>query len=193
MMHADRRSRPGAGAGSGSGSGSRSGPGSQDALRNAIERFKTAAHDLYAKHGKNLATRAKAIEQDLQQAQLALRSTLDAYGSGAALLSADGVIIVANDAFERRGFGRAGETPAEPLNGITAEPPRSEPRTVTVSMETSSGRKTLVARVSRVGDPDGTILLLLEEPGGKGGGAGVSEVVSELPRVPSGSHGSSGS
>jgi len=146
----------------------RSRPGSQDALRSAIERFKSAAHDLYAKHGRNLSERAREIEQDLQQAQLVLRSALDVYGSGAALLSADGVIIVANDAFERRGLGRAGEAPAEPLNDLAAEPPRSEPRTVTVSMDTSSGRKTLVVRVTRVGDPDGTILLLVEEPADKG-------------------------
>jgi PAS domain-containing protein len=170
MSHVDRRAHPGSGSGSGAGAGS--GSGSRDALRGAIERFKSAAHDLYAKRGKDLlAERSEEIERDLQRAQLVLRSALDAYRSGAALLSADGVIIVANDAFERRGFGRAGETPAAPLDDITAEPPRSEPRSVTVSMETSSGRRTLVARVSRVGDRDGTILLLLEEPtvGGKGG------------------------
>jgi len=174
MSLVDRRSHPAPGGGSGAGSGSRSGsgPGSHDALRGAIERFKSAAHDLYSKRGRDLlAERSKEIERDLQQAQLVLRSSLDTYGSGAALLSADGVIIVANDAFERRGFGRAGETPAAPLGDITAEPPRSEPRTVTVSMETSSGRRTLVARVSRVGDRDGTILLLLEEPGAGGKGA----------------------
>src|SRR5262245_20850749 len=132
MSLGDRRSRSGSGSGSGSGadgSGSRS-SASPDALRGAIERFKAAAHDLYAKQGKSLlAERSKEIERDLQRAQLVLRSSLEAYGTGAALLSADGVIIVANDAFERRGFGRAGETPAEPLGAITAETEssRSEP------------------------------------------------------------------
>jgi len=101
--------------------------------------------------------------QELQEAQLHLRATLDMYSEGAALLSANGVILVANRTFNDRGIGRAGERPPDPLHDIVIEPPRSEPRIVAVSMDTAKGRDTFVARIARLGDPDGTLLLMVSQ------------------------------
>jgi cell division septum initiation protein DivIVA len=131
-----------------------------DPVAQAIRQFKEAILDLQARH-EALQKQVSGLENELQNAQLRLRAALDALRDASAVLSAEGIVLVANDRFELLELGRPGKPPAAGLRELAAT--RNPDVVRTVEIDTPSGRKKLHASLARVGDVEGTMLLVVRE------------------------------